>query len=82
MNEQLVSSLSAMYERNIERDKELIKQIEIGYPPAHAFIPILSQRPANLDTKKNSTDEKIENESIQTLERLYGDNNVHKNEEK
>jgi hypothetical protein len=71
-----------MYERNIERDKELVKQIEIGYPPAHAFVPVLSQPPANLDIKKSSTDEIAKNESIQTLESLYGDNNVHKNEEK
>lgn len=82
MNEQIISLFSVMYEHNIERDKELIKQIEISYPPAHAFVPVLSQPPANLDIKKSSTDEIAKNESVQTLESLYGDNSVHKNEEK
>lgn len=86
INEQTINTISAMHGCNIERDKEadeqIDKQIGISYPPAHSFVPSFSQCPANLDKKKSSTDEKAKNESVQTLESLYGDNSVHKNEEK
>jgi len=85
VNEQQIY-LNSLFKQDIsygiEKDKELVKQIEISYPPLHAFVPVFSQRPASLDKEKSSTDEKEKNESIQTLESLYGDNSVHKNEEK
>lgn len=71
MNEQIIDSISLLYQRNIERDRELIEQIEqhkIGYPPAHAFIPVLSQRPANLDIKKANNQAATENQNIVTIE--------------
>ena len=74
MNEQIIDSISLLYQCNIERDKELVKQIEMNYPPAHAFIPILSQRPANLDIKKSSNQPATENQNIVVIEEQTKEN--------
>jgi hypothetical protein len=77
MNEQIIDSISLLYQYNIERDRELVKQIEqskIGYPPAHAFIPVLSQCPANLDIKKVDSRPVIENQNIVAIEEQTKEN--------
>ena len=85
VNEQQIY-LNSLFKQDIsyglEKDKELVEKIRISYPPLHAFVPVFSQRPANLDKEKSNIDEKEKNESVQTLESLYGENSVHKNEEK
>ena len=85
VNEQQIY-LNSLFKQDIsyglEKDKELVEKIRISYPPLHSFVPVFSQCPANLDKEKIDADEKEKNESVQTLESLYGDNSVHKNEEK